>query len=268
MIYLSDQLLEEYPKTYRQLHHALRKSAVAYRLLSGTADVWMRDYMPVRRTDGRGWVQFDYHPSYLKGYEELRTDTDSFVRKLRLRRLNRSALKLDGGNLIQFNGLAIVTERVYLENTTMTPAVIRRELIASLGLHRLVMIPAESPEEDMTGHADGMCRLIDERTVLLNDFALNPVLGGRVFLRLRRAGLRVIRLRVPPALYRRGHDWAPYINYLETANVIFVPVLEIPGERRVVAQLRHIFHKKKIVPVRADELVEEGGALNCVSWEI
>lgn len=268
MLYLSDLLPNEYPRTYGYLHRALTQNRVDHRLLPDTADVWLRDFMPMRRADGEGWMRYDYHPSYLKGYESLRTDTEPIIRRLGLRQVSRSDLKLDGGNVIGHGDLAIVTERVYRENRGMSPAAIRHELKTSLGVRRLVMIPAADPEEDMTGHVDGMCRLIDDRTVLLNDFSPDRSLGGQVFLRLRRAGLRVIRLRVPPALYRLGHEWAPYINYLETPTALFVPMLGIPDEYRVVTQLRHIFHRKKIVPVRADELVEKGGgALNCASWE-
>jgi agmatine/peptidylarginine deiminase len=103
-----------------------------------------------------------------------------------------------------------------------------------------------------------MCRWIDKDTVLMNDFSLNRRLGERVFWRLRRAGPRVVRLRIAHAFYRREHDWAPYIKYLETPKALFVPTLGIPNEKQVIGQLRHIFHKKKIIPVLANKLIDDG----------
>jgi agmatine deiminase len=267
-VFFSDLLPTRFENLSAELFRVLESCGIEWGFLSGTRDVWSRDYMPIARADGRGWVQFAYRPSYLRGYDHLRTEPDEVTAKLPISPLHHSALRLDGGNCIVRNGTAIVTERVYTENPTWSPAHIRREIVRMLGLEKLIMVPDETVSDDMTGHIDGMCRWIDERTVLLNDFALNLSLGNRVFSRLRRAGLRVVRLRVPRSLYQEGYDWAPYINFLETPDVLLVPMLGIANERSVVAQLRHIFHKKKIVPIQANKLIEDGGALNCASWEI
>jgi agmatine/peptidylarginine deiminase len=144
---------------------------------------------------------------------------------------------------------------------------VKRELIESLELDRLVLLPAESPRYDMTGHADGMCRFIDGTRILLNDFSQNPSLGSRILQILEREGFSVERILLGDSFYDETTDWAPYINYLETSKTIFVPTLGKVGEEPLLAWFETVFHGRRIVPVRSDEIVREGGGLNCISWE-
>ena len=52
---------------------ALYSAGEEYRLLDGTHDIWLRDFMPVQIRDG-SFVFFRYEPSYLENEPELRSN--------------------------------------------------------------------------------------------------------------------------------------------------------------------------------------------------
>ena len=57
-----------------------------------------------------------------------------------------------------------------------------------------------------------------------------------------------------------------YLNFLETEKHIFLPVFDAAPDETAVKCAREIFNKKKI-PVNINAIAEEGGGLNCISWE-
>ncbi|ADV46099.1 agmatine deiminase family protein [Nitratifractor salsuginis] len=254
---------DKYAPFFRRMQEALRCQGADYTLLEGTRDIWCRDYMPVYGTGGKA-VQFRYDPSYLKD-DRFRSLPEEFLPYLDMQPVH-SELNLDGGNLLLHNATAIVSERVYEENPTWNRRKVERELIEKLELERLIVIPAESREMDMTGHADGMCRIIDDRHILLGDFAFNEKLGENIAEIVERYGFEVLHLSVDPRYYENsGTDWLPAINYLMWEDVIYVPHTGSHYEEAVFECMEGCFGKV-VEPVLASEIVEDGGALNCVSW--
>ena len=57
-----------------------------------------------------------------------------------------------------------------------------------------------------------------------------------------------------------------YLNFLETENAIFLPVFGIDMDKKAVDAANHIFNKT-LVPININEISEDGGVLNCISWE-
>ena len=57
-----------------------------------------------------------------------------------------------------------------------------------------------------------------------------------------------------------------YLNYLETEQTVFLPVFGIEQNAEAETSARQIFHKK-IVTVNIREIAQQGGCLNCISWE-
>lgn len=64
MIYFSAQLAKNptYKPAAERLFSALRKAQTDFRLLDGTRDIWLRDFMPVKTRTGT-YVSFRYTPS-------------------------------------------------------------------------------------------------------------------------------------------------------------------------------------------------------------
>ena len=258
MLYFST-LLESHPykPAADRLFAALRKENVPFTLLSGTKDIWLRDFMPVKTADGR-YVSFRYEPSYLNGYEHLRTTFADIAADLPIE-VQYSDINLDGGSVVlsPSRKTAIISDRVYAENTGN----VYFELTRLLGA-QVIVIPSRA--SDMTGHADGMVRFVDEKTVIGNRTPYKDGLEQHIKRLLGMCGIRVIGF--PYFDSPNNSAVGTYLNFLETENVIFLPVFGCDADEEAVAAAKGIF-AKKIVPVRCEEIAAAGGCLNCISWE-
>ena len=274
MIYLSKQIKNwgQYGNLYVDLTNAFFARKIGYRLLADTCDVWLRDFMPIRTKSGR-WISFRYDPSYLKGYDDLRTDYISKISPQLDLPIIPSKINLDGGNVVfsPSRRRAIISDRVFDENKDMDRSSLTAELKQLLEAE-IIFIPSLEPDEDMTGHADGMVRFLDENTVLGNEPIDGGELESEIKQRLIDYGIDVIDF----PYYETGKvkngivsAAGSYLNYLETERCIFLP--QFGGKRNrdaeAVAKAEELF-QKEIVPIPCAELAARGGVLNCISWEM
>ena len=172
-------------------------------------------------------------------------------------------INLDGGNVVTSpsKATAIVSDRVFAENPGREPEALVAELERVLAA-QVIIIPAL--KSDMTGHADGMVRFVDETTVIGNATPYKYGHEQKIKSVLKRHGIRVIDF---PYFESCGISAeGTYLNFLETDDTIFLPVFGHRTDAEAIATAKHIF-PKAIVPVRCDELAKEGGCLNCISWE-
>ena len=279
MLYLSSLLRSpKYRPAADRLFAALDAHGVRYGLLDNTRDIWLRDFMPVRRKDGK-YVCFRYEPSYLKGYPNLRTD---FKRDIRdqfwifdpsFGKVIYSRINLDGGNVVfsPSREKVIISDRVFAEN----PKWERDELIRKLKLllkAQVVIIP--SLASDLTGHADGMVRFVDEDMVIGNVTPYKKGLEQRIMIRIdwrrrscQNAGL-YMSIRGFPYYTSSGISAAGcYINFLDTEQALFLPVFGADTDQEAVRMAEGVFDKT-VVPVDIREIAADGGCLNCISWEL
>ena len=262
MIYFSALLPVLYPTDAETLFAALAAHAVPYALLDGTNDIWLRDFMPVRTGSGK-LVSFRYEPSYLKNDPDLRTD----FRKDLAPQLGLSVtyinINLDGGNVVfsPSGARVLISDRVFSENPEYPPAALVHELSELLEADVIVL---PSLKSDMTGHADGMARFLDDRTVLCNRPLSPRGFEQQVKRAVQDCGLDAVDLPFVPA----GGVSAVgcYLNYLETERVVFLPVFGIEQDAEAETSARQLF-SKEIVPVNIREIAQQGGCLNCISWE-
>ena len=271
MLYFSSllQSAPQYRPAAARLFASLDAHGVRYGLQDNTRDIWLRDFMPVRRGDGK-FVSFRYEPSYLKGCLDRRTD---FLRDIRSQfwifgagfdHVICSDINLDGGNIVfsPSKSKVIISDRVFSENSSYERDALVYELERLLEA-QVIIIP--SLFGDLTGHADGMVRFADEDTVIGNATSFQNGLEQRIRAVLEREGLSVIGF---PYCESSGISAAGcYLNYLETSEHIFLPVFGIGMDELAIEAAKRIF-TKTIVPVRIDEIASDGGCLNCISWEI
>ena len=207
---------------------ALDAHNIPYRFLPNAKDIWLRDFMPVRTGSGK-LVSFRYEPSYLKNDPDLRTDFRKDLAPQLGLPVTYSNINLDGGNVV---------------------------------FSEVLIIP--SLKSDMTGHADGMARFLDDRTVLCNRPLSSCGFEQKVKRSVRDYGLDAVNFPFVPT----GGISAVgcYLNYLETEQAVFLPVFGIEQDAEAAASARQIFHKE-IVTVNIREIAQQGGCLNCISWE-
>lgn len=218
--------------------------------------------MPIKTKSGK-YVSFRYAPSYLRKEPELRTDFRADIAPLLSLKVEYSHINLDGGNIVfsPSKEKAIISDRVFSENPDYDTSILLNELEHLLEA-QIIIIP--SLKSDMTGHADGMVRFVNEKTVIGND---TPYINGfeqKVSRELKKHNIETADFPYfsSPKISAVGC----YLNFLETDNVIFLPVFDSPLDEKAILTANQLF-SKQIVPVNINEVAEFGGVLNCVSWE-
>ncbi len=265
MLYFSSLLKTNatYQPAADNLFAALDLFHIKYKFIWNTKDIWLRDFMPIQRCDGK-YISFRYEPSYLKHYSELRTD---FKRDIGGNFLNGeilySNINLDGGNVVfsPSKRRAIISDRVFLENPKWEENALTRELERILQA-KVFIIP--SLKSDMTGHADGMVRFIDENTCIGNRTEYKNGLEQKIKRTLKKHGIKVIDFPYVPA--HGMNAVGCYLNFLETDDVIFLPVFGITEDEEAIKAANILFPTKRIAPIFIKEIAKDGGCLNCISW--
>ncbi len=262
MFCLSGLLSYIYPSDTANLTAALDTHNIPYRFLPNTKDIWVRDFMPVRTGSGK-LVSFRYEPSYLKNDPDLRTDFRKDLAPQLGLPVTYSNINLDSGNMVfsPSGARVLISDRVFSENPEYPSAALVHELSELLETEVLI-IP--SLKSDMTGHADGMARFLDDRTVLCNRPLSSCGFEQQVKRAVQDCGLDAVDFPFVPT----GGVSAVgcYLNYLETERVVFLPVFGIEQDAEAETFARQLF-SKEIVPVNIREIAQQGGCLNCISWE-
>ena len=263
-VYLAEGI-KGYPKVAENLLYALYKEGIETEYLPHSKSkkhVWARDYMPIQLEEGR-FLKYVYRPDYLKNDKDYIPNYAGMIRKLGLN-CKPTSLVIDGGNVVKWDDAVIMTDKVLKENPGYDEYGLRFRL-EELFETDVVFIPWDRYE--MFGHADGMVRFIDRRTVLLNNYLdFDRSLRERI-IRALDGHFEVKELQYDTPRCSK-YSWA-YLNFLQVAGRIFVPGLGIAEDRLAVQQIQRFYpeHKVMLVP-DCLELVRDGGALNCVTWTI
>lgn len=264
MLYFSSLLKTnpQYSLSAKNLFFALSDSGEKFTLFDGAKDIWARDFMPVKTKSGK-YISFRYEPSYLAGDPQLRTNFKTDIAPHFVLPVTYSNINLDGGNVVfsPSKTKAVITDRVFSENPEYNKNTLLLELEKFLEASVLI-IP--SLKSDMTGHADGMVRFVNENTVVANAPLSSFGFETKVKKALRNHGIEVLDF---PYFDSNGDSAIGcYLNFLETGQAIFLPVFSVDTDNKAVQTAKHIFHKA-IIPVNINEIAADGGLLNCISWE-
>jgi len=252
---------------FRELVRALRIWNVSVEVLwrrDAPLDIWIRDW---------GFVEgvfFRYAPDYanaLYSRSALIRARQALVCRLGVQ-CRAIPVTLDGGNVIHNGRVAILTEKVLRANADLSRGEIERALI-SLGFERVVFIPLEAGDE--IGHADGMCRFVSERVLLVNDYDTAAMSSfGRRLRRVLKAAKLNAELVALPWFSRDGRvDRVPsaegcYMNFLHLAQGVIVPGFANRKDdkaREVLAEVTG----GPVATVAATPLAKLGGVFNCIS---
>jgi len=265
-LYLSNLLPTRHLAVYEQIKTACDQFGQEVKLLPHTNDIWVRDFMPIPLPDGT-LLEYRYDPDYLqvasregrgnKSYPDLICDAMKWPTK-------KTDLIIDGGNVIRRANTLIMAEKVVHENRhRYSRQKLTSELMKQFQVEKLVLI--EWDAEDDYGHADSTVRFIDDETVLVNYYyeGYGPVINP-----LKKAGLKIEYLHLP----KRDRDsdasyWA-YLNYLETDKMLLFPARRDDLDELVKKQFQGYFPSLShcIEKIKMDDIVDDGGALNCISW--
>ncbi|MFY9154225.1 MAG: agmatine deiminase family protein [Prolixibacteraceae bacterium] len=274
-VFLSEVLKtdQRFTNTCSEITEILQAFQVNFEFLPKTRDIWARDYMPVQVSD-HTFVEFRYDPDYLQGEENriYKTYPDIVCDALGLKTL-KSDIVLDGGNVIKAKNCVILTDKVLVENESIyTPEEITRKLKQLFEVAKVVLIPWDK-KNDFYGHADGMIRFIDENKVLLQDYfeTYPQKFKEQLYHVLKENNLEWETLKFNVPRQDLNRNWA-YLNFLQTKDIIVMPKLGIAEDEQAFEQMKSIFpdyaERCRIFQVDMSHVVEEGGALNCITWTI
>lgn len=259
-IYFSSLLKQKkYLPFYNRLVKLFNDNNLSCEFIEGTKDIWMRDFMPVKSTDGK-YIQFDYHPIYLKKYPKYITDGSLIAKQLGVETI-KTDIKLDGGNFVRYNGKAIITSRIFKENPNYSKQELTDKIKNLLKLDKIIIIEEEN---DTYGHSDGMVRFVDDNIVLINEYPKKDIKYKKKLTDvLEKENLKYIEM---PSTDNMTNAIGLYINYLQFENIIVLPAFNIDTDKKTLEMFKGIFKEYKILQLDCTEIVKDGGVLNCISW--
>ncbi len=291
-VYFSSLLPEECPVLNAHIVGALQQRKIPYTYLSGTKDIWCRDYMPIQIEKNR-FVFYRYTPDYLQDKIGLTLQTDpKFVfheGSNELRRLLPMSMEeevrfdglrpisvvhpvfhhieldlvMDGGNVVKCGDKVVMTDKVCVENKDKTPLEVQRQIEEAFQCE-VVFLPWDRSEK--YGHSDGIVHSLGDNRVLMTNYADFDKAFADEYLRILEKNFDVTILKYN---VKRKHkrSWS-YINFLQIGTLVLVPQIGIPEDEQAMEQISRTLPDCEIVGIPALEALRRGGALNCISWNI
>lgn len=249
---------------------ALERLGIEHRELQNTNDYWCRDYMPVRLFDDGSYSKYIYRPDYLWDDEAKRqyiTKQSDACKGIDLYLTAHMGVIFDGGNYVRCNGKVIMTDKVFMENPQWPVEELTRRLHDAL-CAEIIIIPWDM--RDPCGHADGMVAPLDDGRLLLNNYVQDKS-QNNFYKRLHKildAHFDVVDLSFDCKL--EADSWC-YLNFLNLPDAILMPALsenyDCANDIEAIRVMKELFPGKQIIPIYAQPLIKDGGALHCVTWE-
>lgn len=270
-VYFSSILPEKCPVLNAHIIEALQKRGIPYAYLSGTKDIWCRDFMPIQIDEYR-FVFYKYTPDYLQDKYGLQLQTNPMevfqTESNLLQPIQQNSLSLDlvldGGNVVKCGDKIVMTDKVFVENKDKSNVEMQRMLEEAFR-REVVFIPWDSQGEPY-GHSDGIIHYLGDKRVLMTNYADFDKTFANDYLRILEKHFDVITLKYN---VKRKHErsWS-YINFLQVGHLVLVPQLGIPEDEQALEQISAVMPSCEVVGIPALEAVRRGGALNCISWNI
>jgi len=269
-VFFSDLLPKKCPVLNQHLVEALKDNCITYAYLAETKDIWCRDFMPIQ-VDEKQFVFYKYTPDYLKDskYHRFQTKVEDVFRAQPnhlshlLQKKTEIDLVVDGGNVVKCYDKVVMTEKVFAENKDKTRSEVER-LLREAFQSELVFLPWDRKET--FGHCDGIVHYAGDGRILLTNYDdFSPYYYSR-FRKVLGRHFEVVPLKYKT---RRTHarSWA-YINFLQIGKVILVPQLGLEEDAQALEQISNALPDCSVVGIPSLEAVMQGGALNCISWNV
>lgn len=251
-----------------------------------TDDVWIRDFGPLFMVNAEASelavVDWAFNAWGNKFPEQARDNAASkwIAEQLKLRRFGQPFV-LEGG-AIESNGAGVLltTEAVLLNPNRRGPGSIEgvEGLLADgLCIDRVLWLKDGLAGDDTDGHIDNLARFFAVDGILVampaaTDTANTPALQEnrrRIQQMETDRGLpyRIVELPLPNPFQVEGRPLAAsYLNYLVLNDAVLVPTFNQPEQDAQALQIiASCFPTRQIVGFDCCKIVQEGGALHCMS---
>ena len=253
-----------------------------------TVDVWIRDYGPTFVTragpsEALALVNWRFNAWGMKYPEYVADDAVPL-------RINDSlglpaftpGIVLEGGSIdVNGAGLCLVTEECLLNpnrNSSRTREDIEGVLQSTLGVRRVLWLPAGMAGDDTDGHVDNLARFADAGTVVCvveqdtrdeNYHALQE--NYRCLTAATEPGgrrLRVVPLPQPDPVTAGGSRLpASYANFYVANGVVLMPLYGGLKDRLALDTLAEVFPGRRVAGIDARALILGLGGIHCVTQQ-
>ena len=263
--------VKEYLPFWQRLEPILIDNNIKFGFIENTRDIWCCDYMPIQKGIN-DFIQFEYFPDYYLFPEYIAKLTiPSETRIIDKINTKHSKLIVDGGNVVKSEKIAILTEKVIEENSNLEPKTVLSRLEKDLGVEKVFLIP-KAPY-DYTGHADGMIKFIGENDLLVSDYSNESVSWrNKMDKALEKTGLNIISFpsEIVEEKNKDGDYTAKgvYLNFTQIGNIILFPQFELNSDKTALEETRKLYPECKVIPINSNEIANDGGVLNCITWNI
>ncbi len=277
------ELLVQDPPAEAQAREALAGLPVVTRRLP-FGDIWMRDTAPlfVHDSGGRvspcgfafnGWGEKYSYP----GDADL---SSRIIAELGLPARAFPAVLEGGAVEVDGAGLAMTTRSCVLNSNRGGPRTteeLEKLLREALGIRKLLWLDQGLEHDHTDGHIDNAARFVAPGTVLHARAAnrddpqhesLQRIHDELVDARgLDGAPLNLLELPSPgPVLSSEGAPLpASYLNFYIANRSVAVPTYDSPHDRVALQRIAACFPGRRVVPIPSLPLLEEGGALHCIT---
>lgn len=252
-------------------------------------DIWMRDFggcFVVDDQGGRGLVDFNFNGWGNKQAHASDTRVADTLSYETYATYIASQLTGEGGGIeVDGHGTAIMTESCWINsnrNPGMSKAQVEAELMANLGLRKIIWLPGIKGKDITDAHVDFYARFASRGVVVANldndpksyDYAVT-----RTHLEILKNatdadGNKLQIHTLPPPLTKRNNqytqnnpDFAPgYINYLPINGAVIAPQFgDAAADKYCKDLLTKLYPGRAIVQVNIDPIAAGGGGIHCVT---
>jgi agmatine deiminase len=231
---------------------------------------WLRDTAPIFVKNAVGQVAAtDWRFNAWAKYSNFTRDAKVGAFIARKAKAHRIAVKhvLEGGGIdANGEGKLLTTEEwllsdVQVRNPGMTREDYERVFHEYFGVNEVIWLERGIEGDDTHGHIDDLARFVDAETVVTVD------IGGAAD-RLKRAGLKAVKLPLPEPVYFAGQLLpASYANFYIANGLVLVPVFNDPADRVALNTLAKCFPDHEVVGIACRDLVLGLGTLHCLTMQ-
>ena len=263
-VYIADRLEVEFKSFYDELTRLFDELGIAWGILKGTKDIWVRDFMPIQLGKNDFWG-YKYEPDYLKDKVQFISDQAKIAKSINLE-FHPSDIVFDGGNIVLCDDVAIICDKVFAENSKKFS---KQELCAVLEKmlnKKVVFLPWRKHGDDVYGHSDGFVKFCGDKKVLMSshgDGYKNE--AKQIVAILENSGFEVEQMGFKKPCYES--DWA-YINFLQVGKNIIMPKFDNANDEIAMGFVASNFKYADIHAIDCSQIAKDGGVLHCVAWNI
>lgn len=253
-----------------------------------TFDAWIRDYGPMslvhatKPTCFTSWVFNGWGGKYDQAYGHDSQVPQALAQLKKYPILDVPHI-LEGGSIDSNGQGTLLTTTDCLLNANRN-AELHQEQIEDLlkqflKIKKIIWLSAEIKGDDTDGHVDDVARFVSAKQVVCvcedreDDVNYKPTQA--LYRQLSEstdqdgAPLEVIKLPMPDPVYCDDLRLpASYANFLITNHKVLVPTYGCRQDEEALKILQGLFPKRKVVGIRANDVVYGLGAFHCLSMQV